>query len=220
MGLKASILAMGIILAFLAGTTISFFTLPVWVTFVINFAKEGNRTDWLGFAGAIFAGFMTLTAAIIAWLAVQRQIAAPEEAHRRSQDAAKYVGTVVLAQLIHVASVLLYAVQIARAANTTPAIDEWDGVVDRTCIQVSRMLDHFALREIASEMQVDARIHFLIIVLQLSTMINIHTTPLGILSRDETLQTLESQLRGLQPYITGFDPDLWTVFERDSRLPA
>jgi hypothetical protein len=82
------------------------------------------------------------------------------------------------------------------------------------------MLDHFALREIASEMPVDDRIHFLIIVLQLSTMMSIHRTPLGILTKEEALQTLESQLRGLQPYISRFDADLWRVFERDSSLPV
>jgi len=207
------------IVAFFAGTVVSFFTLPLWVAFDINIAKEGSRTDWLGFSGAVFAAFVTLAAAIVAWFAVQQQIAAPEEARRRSQNEAKYVGVVALAQLVHAASALLYAVQIALAANTPAAIADWDGVVDRTCIQVSAMLDHFALREIASEMQVDDRIHFLIVVLQLSTMMSIHKTPLGLLTREQTLQTLESQLRGLQPYITGFDPDLWTVFERDSSLP-
>jgi len=81
------------------------------------------------------------------------------------------------------------------------------------------MLDHFALREIASEMPVDDRIHFLIIVLQISTMISIHRTPLGILTREQSLRALEHQLKGLKPYITGFDADLWRVFERDSSLP-
>jgi hypothetical protein len=202
MGPRLSTLATAVILAFFAGAFLSFFTLPLWVAFAINIAKEGNRTDWLGFSGAVFAAFMTLTAGIIAWYAVRQQIAAPEEARRRSQDEAKYVGVVPLAQLIHVASQLLYAVQIASAANTPVAIGEWDGVVDRTCTQVSAMLDHFALREIASEMPVDDRIHFLIIVLQLSTMMSIHRTPLGILTKEEALQTFESQLRGLQPYIS------------------
>jgi hypothetical protein len=80
------------------------------------------------------------------------------------------------------------------------------------------MLDHFALREIASELQVNDRIHFLIIILQLSTMISIQRTPLNLVTREQRLQTLEGQLRNLQPYMTGFDPDLWRVFERDSSL--
>jgi hypothetical protein len=220
MGPRISTLAVVIILAFFAGASISFFTLPLWIAFDINLTKEGSRTDWLGFLGAAVTAFVTLAAGISAWFAIQQQIAAPEEARRHSQAEAKYVGIVALAQLIHVASALRYAVQIASAANTPAAIGEWDGVVDRTCTQVSAMLDHFALREIASEMPVDDRIHFLIIVLQLSTMMSTHRTPLGILTREETLRTLASQLRGLQPYITGFDADLWRVFERDSSLPV
>jgi len=82
------------------------------------------------------------------------------------------------------------------------------------------MLDHFVIRDAASEMSVDDRIHFLIVVLQLSTMMSIRRIPLGILTRQGALRTLESQLRGLEPYITGFDADLSRVFERDSRLPV
>ena len=66
-------------MAFFAGTVVSFFTLPVWVTFAINVAKEGSRADWLSFAGGIFGGFVTLLAASIAWSAVQNQIAAARE---------------------------------------------------------------------------------------------------------------------------------------------
>jgi hypothetical protein len=62
------------IVAFCAGIAISFFTIPLWVTFAINVAKEGGRTDWLGFAGSIVGAAMTLVAAAIAWLAVQKQI--------------------------------------------------------------------------------------------------------------------------------------------------
>jgi hypothetical protein len=58
------------------------FTLPLWVAFAINIAKEGSRTDWLGFSGAVITAFVTLAAGISAWFAVQQQIAAPEEARR------------------------------------------------------------------------------------------------------------------------------------------
>lgn len=218
MGRRISTLAAAVTLAFIVGVSISFFTLPLWVVFAINVAKAGSRADWFGFSGTVIAAGATLAAGAAAWVVVRQQIAAPEEARRRSQGEAKYVGVVALAQLIHVASALLYAVQIAGAANTTSSMAEWDGVVDRTCTQVSTMLDHFVLREIASEMQVDDRIHFLIIVLQLSTMMSIHKTPLGLRTREETLEILESQLRGLQPYITRFDADLWRVFEGDSSV--
>ena len=219
MGRRLSTLATVAVVAFCAGAFVSFFTLPLWAAFVINIAKEGNRTDWLGFSGAVFAAFMTLAAAVIAWFAVRQQMTTAEEARLRSQEEAKEIGCVALSQPIHVASALLYAVQIASAANTPEAIREWDGIVDRACVQVSAMLDHFAIRDGASGMSVGDRLHYLIIVLQLSTMMSIRRTPLGILARLGALKTLESQLRGLQAYIPGFDPDLWRVFERDSGLP-
>jgi hypothetical protein len=33
------------VLAFFAGVTVSFFTLPFWVIFAINAAKDGPRSD-------------------------------------------------------------------------------------------------------------------------------------------------------------------------------
>jgi hypothetical protein len=60
--------------AFVAGTAVSFFTLPIWVATAINIAKEGNRSDWLGFFGSIIGAVMTLIAALVAWFAVQQQI--------------------------------------------------------------------------------------------------------------------------------------------------
>src|SRR4249919_2054870 len=66
------------ILAFAVGVSVSFFTLPLWVMFVINVAKEGSRTDWLGFTGSVIGAVVALIAAIIAWTAIQRQISAEE----------------------------------------------------------------------------------------------------------------------------------------------
>jgi hypothetical protein len=71
------------ILAFCAGMTVSFFTLPMWVVFVSNVAREGARADWIGFAGSIIGASMTVGAAIVAWFAVQAQI----NATRRHSEA-------------------------------------------------------------------------------------------------------------------------------------
>lgn len=40
-----SYLSFGLV-AFCAGTSVSFFTLPVWITFANSIAKEGSRADW------------------------------------------------------------------------------------------------------------------------------------------------------------------------------
>jgi hypothetical protein len=72
------------ILAFFAGATVSFFTLPVWVSFAVNVAKEGSRTDWLGFFGSVAAGTMALIGAGVAWLAVHRQIKSQESVFEKT----------------------------------------------------------------------------------------------------------------------------------------
>jgi hypothetical protein len=61
-------------LAFSAGTVVSFFTFPLWIIFAINIAKDGTRSDWLGFFGSVMAGGVTLIAAVVAWFAVKIQI--------------------------------------------------------------------------------------------------------------------------------------------------
>lgn len=43
-----------------------------------------KSSDWIGFAGNVVAGAITLFAAILAWFAVQRQITAQEDAERRA----------------------------------------------------------------------------------------------------------------------------------------
>ena len=54
------------ILAFCAGISASFFTLPLWVVFAINVSKEGSRTDWLGFVGSLLGSVLAATVATIA----------------------------------------------------------------------------------------------------------------------------------------------------------
>ena len=73
MGLRTTIWT-AIVLAFSAGTVVSFFTLPMWVTFYINVAKDGSRSDWLGFSGAIVGAFATIVAGAAAWVAVRKQL--------------------------------------------------------------------------------------------------------------------------------------------------
>ncbi|WP_316228335.1 hypothetical protein [Bradyrhizobium sp. SZCCHNR1039] len=209
-----------VIVAFFVGVSVSFFTLPLWVAFSINLAKEGGRADWLGFAGSTIGAFMTLVAALVAWFAIQQQIAAPEMAKHQSQQEAKYVGVVALAQVVHAASALLYAVRIAQAANTPTAITHWDSVVKQAFVQVEAMLNHFALRDIYSQMSIDDRLMFLMVILHLNTMTNIQKNPFGIIDRLTSLQMLQVQLENLERYLSPFDHDLWNVFERDASLPG
>lgn len=66
------------LLAFGAGTVVSFFTLPLWVTVLINAAREGSRTDWLGFAGGlignVLTGVIAAAAIVVTWRGIRYQL--------------------------------------------------------------------------------------------------------------------------------------------------
>jgi protein-S-isoprenylcysteine O-methyltransferase Ste14 len=69
-------------LALVLGTLIA-------VLIPISIATSIKPSDWIGFAGSVVAGAITLLAAILAWFAVQRQITAQEEAEKRAAERAE-----------------------------------------------------------------------------------------------------------------------------------
>jgi hypothetical protein len=219
------------VLAFFTGVTVSFFTLPFWVVFAVNIAKDGPRTDWLGFSGSVIAGAMTLVAAIIAWFAVNRQIHSQEESVARAEFHAEFArqhhlldaklaAVLAVTQPMHAAAMLLYSVRIAIAANTVQSKDQWDVATKQACAQLAFTLEHFTLRDIAGDLAIDARAMYVILVSQLSSIVNIYHRPAGILSREQSLAVLRDQLVGLETHFRAFDGDLADVYRRDSTLPG
>ncbi|WP_314945911.1 hypothetical protein [Bradyrhizobium cosmicum] len=63
------------IIGFFAGMSVSFFTLPIWIATWITFAREGSRTDWLGFIGAVVGAGATLIAGCVALFAAYKTLA-------------------------------------------------------------------------------------------------------------------------------------------------
>ncbi|MGJ5036577.1 hypothetical protein ACQR13_20925 [Bradyrhizobium sp. HKCCYLRH3059] len=68
------------IAVFCAGTSVSFFTLPLWVTFAIAVAREGQRSDWIGLfgtmAGSVVTGVVAAAAIYFATRGIRDQISA------------------------------------------------------------------------------------------------------------------------------------------------
>jgi hypothetical protein len=220
-----------IVLAFFVGVATSFFTLPLWVIMMINAAKAGSASDWLGFSGSVIAGLMTLTGAIIAWFAVQLQIRSQERTTARAEIIAqvakdqqnadsKIAAVIGLTQPIHVASMLLYSVRTRLAAKSKPDIAQWQTATDQACAQLKTALEHFSLREISADLAIDDRAPYLIVLSQLSSIVNIYERPVGILPRVDSLKLLRDQLEHLEGYLRPFDGDLADAFLRDSADPA
>jgi hypothetical protein len=100
-------------LALVLGTTI-----VVLIPASIATGNAIKSSDWIGFAGSVTAGAMTLVAATLAWFAVQRQIKAQEAAEERAtqrvaeqtvvqNEEAKYAAVIVLTQTVHAAAAAL-----------------------------------------------------------------------------------------------------------------
>jgi uncharacterized membrane protein len=74
----------------------------VMIPVSISTGKTIKSSDWIGFAGNVVAGAMTLIAAIIAWFAVQRQIKAQEQAEVRERELQTTdIARILYAELAH-----------------------------------------------------------------------------------------------------------------------
>lgn len=60
--------------------------LGIYAPILVQLVKNGVNQEWLGFAGNIIAGLMTIGAAVAAWIAIQKQIASAERIAARSQQ--------------------------------------------------------------------------------------------------------------------------------------
>jgi hypothetical protein len=206
------------------------FWAPNYIPAIAELLKNGLNEQWLGFLGALIAAFSAIGAAVIAWFAVQRQIRSQERNIERAetlrlaerdqkQIAAKFTATVALTQPVHSAATVLYGVRMAIAAKSPDEVLLWDSATKQACGQLEQTLNHYSLREIGPEMNIDDRVPFLILVVQLSSIVNIFNRPTGILPRDQTLVLMKNQLEGLRQYLTTYDLDLANAFERDSTVP-
>lgn len=215
-------------LAFCVGIAVSFFTLPLWVTFAINVAKDGNRSDWLGLFGNAIGAAMTLVAAIVAWFAVQRQIhsqeqtylVAREEAARERallQDEAKKAAVVILR---HVA--LASAVALLEANN---ALKDSPESFKIPLMRVARMLDsiesilkHFSIAEVWLGLNATDKANYLSLTAALHTIVTVYRNPHPAATDLDQLRRWQALLRTLAARWNRFDPELGEMFKKEAGI--
>lgn len=86
-------------------------------------------------------------------------------------------------------------------------------------VALSKGLEHFSLREISRDMEINQRLLFLIVVRTLGTYVTIYkidTNPVSAKELGNMLHALEL----VGHYVSLFDVDLSNMFQRDSRLSA
>ncbi len=202
------LLALAVALFALTGTTDNFFNEQSWL-----FKWQSLLGSLLGAAGTILAGWLALHG-------VNRQIAHTQKQLLRSQEAAKIAATIAFTQPVHSAALTLCLVRIAHARSYQGNIvgrAEADRLVERSIEQLKAALEHFSLREVASDMDSLSRAHFLAVIGRLSTFATIATNPAN-LSREGLLRQHILLLEGTYPYIAVFNADLGRKFAEDGEM--
>lgn len=159
--------------------------LGVTIVTLIPVSISGGDTikgsDWIGFAGSVLGGAMTIIAALIAWYAVQAQISAHERALDRTErqrraekeDAEKGAKACAVAALdtpLDVTAQLFAAIKASLDATTSDETDYWTRSFFECGELLRETLDGFTLKVVAGEMNAADRIQYLGVLAELSAL--------------------------------------------------
>jgi hypothetical protein len=181
---------------------------------------------WIGCAMAahesLAAGLIGLWAAIFAaWLAysgIKMQIDEDRRKTAIRQIAAKEAAVLAITQAVHAAAMTLYAVTQAQKAQDQQQIAHWDGLIDKGAKFIEEGLNHFTVRELVRDLEIDDRLLYVTIIGRLNTFVTIHKRPAEHLNRATRLQNQHDALRKLQTFLAPFDSDLAAVYDRDGGI--
>jgi len=200
-----------------------------------------KSSDWIGFAGSIAAGAMTLFAATLAWFAVQRQIKSQEDAEERAarrsaeqriieMTEAKYAATIVLTQTVHAAAAAMNVTSQFIEASKEPetvGIQPYGGrrktsdvkpKLDAVMSQLKATMSHFAVTEAWKDLGVEDKGNYLVVTSTLHTVLNIYENPPPTLSFRGVIANQQHALTQFSIYIRAFDAELADIYERDSKI--
>jgi hypothetical protein len=217
------------ILAAVIAAAVSFFTIPLWLTFTTNIAREGSRTDWLGFIGSVMGAMVALIAAIIAWFAVQAQIRAQkreakkwrideekwiEHQHREAKEAA----VIVLMPIVQAAADAFNAIGKASPHE----VEARKLKFERTMKTLKATMGHFAMAQAWQGLGLEDKTNYLIVTTTLHTVMTIHdNSPSPIEDERAHIASIRNQhdlLSKLAVYLRAFDDGLADVYERQAKV--
>ncbi|MGM4891241.1 hypothetical protein [Tardiphaga sp. 839_C3_N1_4] len=223
-------------LALALGTTI-----VVMIPVSIASGDPIKSSDWIGFAGNVVAGAMTLVAAIVAWFAVQsdiqeqkwrfdRELELKADANNIRQAEAKYAAAIVLSQTVHAAATVAHInkrmVDALSWPRSTAAenysysfkIAEQMKLLDAAIPQLSMTLQYFAVAEAWRDLNIGDKAGYLMITATINTVINMFQHPPPGAQRESLIENRHQTMVDLARYIRAFDKDLANVFDRDANL--
>jgi len=200
-----------------------------------------KSSDWIGFAGSVVAGGMTLFAATLAWFAVQRQIKAQDESEERSVKRsaeqrmtdfaeAKYAAKIVLTHTVHAAAAVLNVtskyVELSREPEAVGMVEyggrtkagEIRPLLDAAMVQLKATMSHFAVTEAWKDLGVEDKGNYLVITSTLHAVMNIYETPSPAFGFLTMVVNQRETLTHFSIYLRAFDDELADIYERDSKL--
>jgi hypothetical protein len=215
-------------------------TIVVLIPATIAMGDAIKSSDWIGFAGNVVAGAMTLIAAVLAWFAVQRQIKAQEKAEGRAterlaedrrveQDNAKYAAKIVLTQTIHAAAAVMNVMEQFIEASVEPfvlspsgdpvprKIDAIRPKLDKVMLQLKATMSHFAVAEAWKDLGIEDKGNYLVVTSTLHTVANIYDNPPPICFLD-LVRNQHGTMCQFAKYLRAFDAELAGIYERDSKV--
>jgi hypothetical protein len=228
-----------IVLAMVLGTFI-----VVIVPVSIATGDNIKSSDWIGFSGSVLAGAIALLAALLAWFAVQRQIAAQEDAEKRAaarlaeqRDAdmanAKEAATIVLTHPVHaVAAVMNVTEQYLEAhpketvrgngllrdpGKVSVAATVVKPKLDKVMAQLIATMSNFAVAEAWKDLGIEDKCSYLVVTSMLHTVSNIYENPPPI-PFYEVVGNQHATLSNFTIHLRAFDDELADVYERDSKV--
>jgi hypothetical protein len=210
---------------------------------------EGQRcaasVGWLGcamaahesLAGGLLGSVAVLIAALVAYEAIQQQIARDREAVQQQLDAlrrreeelaaerakdqsrrdedAKLTAIMLIRNAIHISAVILRWLRQASDAKGS-ALTRAMQQVHFGVRQLQGVLDQRSLMEVASRLGAADRSHYVAIATNLTAFVNLAMYPPPGTQWDLLNATQREHLEKLRPSIEALDEELAAVFERDS----
>jgi hypothetical protein len=216
-------------LAMVLGTVI-----VVMIPAAISGGDKIKASDWIGFAGNVLAGVVTIVAAIIAWVAVQQQIREQRkiiidqieresEARRAREVEAKEVAIIVLRNPVFALAAVAKAIHdwygIVEQPQSTNEYVNARALMKKTTVRLRTATNHFAVAQAWQNLCGEDRANYLALSSTLSMLLFVFENPPDASSDKARLKFYRRQVMRFANRLRRFDDGLAKRFEENSTKP-
>lgn len=214
-------------LAFSVGVASAPFFLPIWIIPFRQAMQASNPADWIGFAGSLVSGAMTIVAAGIAWSAVQNELSEKATREQKQQAEAKLAAVLVITQTVHVAATIVHLINRVFQlddARQKGSLLEFDtdakirivrDMIDECVEHLEATFSHSAIPQAWQGLAIDDKSTYLMLTSTIHTTLLLFKSP-AMSDWRASLPLRRDNLLKFGAILRAFDADLADVFERDA----